>query len=50
VYAEQVVIELVGHSVAEEAYLYPAVRESLPDGDKVAAKELEDHAEAERTR
>ncbi|MER5472576.1 hemerythrin domain-containing protein [Streptomyces sp. NPDC002935] len=49
VYAEQAVIELVRHSVAEEAYLYPAVREFLPDGDKVADKELEDHAEAERT-
>lgn len=42
-------IELVRHSVAEEAYLYPAVREFLPDGDTVADKEIEDHAEAERT-
>lgn len=48
-YADQAVIELVRHSVAEEAYLYPAVREFLPDGDRVADKEIEDHAEAERT-
>ncbi|MGK9465198.1 hemerythrin domain-containing protein (plasmid) [Streptomyces sp. G6] len=48
-YADQAVIELVRHSVAEEAYLYPAVRELLPDGDSVADKEIEDHAEAERT-
>ncbi|MFI6809087.1 hemerythrin domain-containing protein [Streptomyces luteogriseus] len=48
-YADQAVIELVRHSVAEEAYLYPAVREFLPDGDSIADKEIEDHAEAERT-
>ncbi|WP_327596088.1 hemerythrin domain-containing protein [Streptomyces chartreusis] len=48
-YADQAVTELVRHSIAEEVYLYPAVRELLPDGDTVADKELEDHAEAERT-
>ncbi|AMW14562.1 hemerythrin [Streptomyces qaidamensis] len=48
-YADQAVIELVRHSVAEEAYLYPAVRAFLPDGDFVADKEIEDHAGAERT-
>ncbi|MGW7053613.1 hemerythrin domain-containing protein [Streptomyces sp. NPDC054887] len=49
VYADQVTMELVRHSVAEEAYLYPAVREHVPGGDALADKELEDHAEAERT-
>ncbi|MGC9382233.1 hemerythrin domain-containing protein [Streptomyces sp. MH13] len=48
-YADQAVIELVRRSVAEEAYLYPAVREFLSDGDTIADKEIEDHAEAERT-
>ncbi|HZG05884.1 MAG TPA: hemerythrin domain-containing protein [Streptomyces sp.] len=48
-YADQAVRELVRHSVAEEQYLYPAVRDFLPDGDEVADKELEDHATAERT-
>ncbi|MFE7767105.1 hemerythrin domain-containing protein [Streptomyces sp. NPDC057438] len=48
-YADKVTIELVRHSVAEEAYLYPAVREHVPDGDAIADRELEDHAEAERT-
>lgn len=48
-YADRAVIELVRHPVAEEAYLYPAVREFLLDGDTVADKEIEDHAEAERT-
>ncbi|SDL38693.1 Hemerythrin HHE cation binding domain-containing protein [Nonomuraea maritima] len=47
--AEQVVIELVRHAVAEEAYLYPAVREHVPGGDPLADKELAEHAEAERT-
>ncbi|ARE72724.1 hemerythrin [Streptomyces sp. Sge12] len=47
-YADKLTIELVRHSVAEEEYLYPAVREHLPDGDAIADKELEDHAAAER--
>ncbi|CAM5627595.1 Hemerythrin OS=Streptomyces pilosus OX=28893 GN=GCM10010280_48560 PE=4 SV=1 [Streptomyces pilosus] len=49
VYADQAVIELVRHSVAEEAYLYPAVREHVPGGDALADRELEDHATAEQT-
>lgn len=47
-YADQVTIELVRHSVAEEAYLYPAVREHVPGGDTLADRELEDHAQAEQ--
>ncbi|MET9445091.1 hemerythrin domain-containing protein [Streptomyces sp. NPDC006610] len=47
-HADQVTMELVRHSVAEEAYLYPAVREHVPDGDSIADKELEDHANAEQ--
>ncbi|MFJ6793217.1 hemerythrin domain-containing protein [Streptomyces sp. NPDC091268] len=46
--AEQAIMELIRHSVAEESYLYPAVREHLADGDSLADKELEDHAAAER--
>ncbi|MFE5400134.1 hemerythrin domain-containing protein [Streptomyces sp. NPDC056580] len=46
--ADQATIELVRHSVAEEAYLYPAVRKHVEGGDALADKELEDHAEAER--
>ncbi|MGX1881746.1 hemerythrin domain-containing protein [Streptomyces sp. NPDC055287] len=49
VYADQVTMELVRHSVAEEAYLYPAVRKHVEGGDALADKELEDHAEAEQT-
>lgn len=45
---DDVTIELVRHSVAEEMYLYPAVRQHLPNGDQLADKELEDHAGVER--
>jgi hemerythrin superfamily protein len=48
VHADQAVMELVRHSVAEEQYLYPAVREHVANGDAMADKELEDHAKAER--
>ncbi|MDP9867567.1 MULTISPECIES: hemerythrin domain-containing protein [Streptosporangium] len=46
---EKVIIELVRHSVAEEAYLYPAVRDLVPGGAELADRELAEHAEAERT-
>ena len=39
--------KLVRHSVAEEQYLYLAVREHVPGGDAIADKELSDHAEVE---
>lgn len=45
--ADQLTIELVRHSVAEEQHLYPAVRKHLSGGDKVAEKELSDHAQVE---
>jgi hemerythrin superfamily protein len=47
-YADQVTMELVRHSVAEEAYLYPAVREHIANGDAMADRELQDHAKAEQ--
>lgn len=46
--ADHVITELVRHSVAEEMYMYPAAREHLPDGDKLADHELKEHAEAEK--
>ncbi|MDT0445001.1 hemerythrin domain-containing protein [Streptomyces johnsoniae] len=46
--ADRATIELVRHSVAEEAYLYPAVREHVPDGGPIADKEIDDHATAEQ--
>lgn len=44
---DEVTIELVRHSVAEEQYLYPAVREHVEDGDRIADKEIADHARIE---
>ncbi|MFB6615084.1 hemerythrin domain-containing protein [Streptomyces sp. NPDC085524] len=46
--ADQLTIELVRHSVAEEEHLYPVVREHFPDGDLIADKELADHAHVEK--
>ncbi|MFF3565288.1 hemerythrin domain-containing protein [Streptomyces sp. NPDC002574] len=45
---DEVTIELVRHSVAEEMYLYPAVREHVAGGDALADKEIQEHAEMER--
>lgn len=46
--ADHVIAELVRHSVAEEQFLYPAVREHLSGGDQLADKEIEEHGEAEK--
>ncbi|MFJ7906654.1 hemerythrin domain-containing protein [Kitasatospora sp. NPDC096204] len=45
---DEFTIELVRHSVAEEQYLYPAVREHVPGGAALADKEISDHAAVER--
>ncbi|MFC0029217.1 hemerythrin domain-containing protein [Micromonospora chaiyaphumensis] len=47
--ADVVIAELVRHSVAEEAYVYPAARKALPDGDQLAEHEIAEHSDAERT-
>lgn len=43
-----VVAELVRHSVAEEQYLYPALREHVDGGDEIADHEIAEHSEAEQ--
>lgn len=45
---EQVVAELVRHAVAEEAWLYPAIRERLDDGNAIADRETSEHHEVEQ--
>ncbi|MFI6588525.1 hemerythrin domain-containing protein [Embleya sp. NPDC050493] len=45
--ADELTMELVRHSVAEEMHLYPAVRKHVEDGDSIADKELADHAAVE---
>ncbi|MEV7442589.1 hemerythrin domain-containing protein [Streptomyces sp. NPDC091204] len=45
---DEITIELVRHSVAEEQYLYPAVREHVKGGGPMADKEIEDHGRVEK--
>ncbi|MFB8182282.1 hemerythrin domain-containing protein [Streptomyces sp. NPDC055966] len=45
---DEVTIELVRHSVAEEEYLYPAVRKHVEGGDRLADKEIADHGRVEK--
>ncbi|MER6678607.1 hemerythrin domain-containing protein [Streptomyces sp. NPDC000983] len=44
---DEVTIELVRHSIAEEEYLYPAVRKHVPGGDGIADREIADHGRVE---
>ncbi|MPY32862.1 hemerythrin domain-containing protein, partial [Streptomyces adustus] len=45
---DEITIELVRHSVAEEEHLYPAVREHIKGGDRIADKEIADHTRVEK--
>jgi hemerythrin superfamily protein len=47
--ADIAITELVRHAVAEEMYVYPAMRENLPDGEEVVEHDTEEHKELERT-
>jgi hemerythrin superfamily protein len=40
--------ELVRHAVAEEMYVYPAMRKHLPDGEKAVEHDVEEHKQLER--
>jgi hemerythrin superfamily protein len=40
---ETVIAELMRHSVAEEMYVYPAMREHLPDGEAQVQDDIEEH-------
>ncbi|MEU4221785.1 hemerythrin domain-containing protein [Actinoplanes sp. NPDC026623] len=40
--------ELVRHAVAEEMYVYPAMRKHLPGGDKAVEHDVEEHQQLER--
>ena len=41
--AETVIAELMRHSVAEEMYVYPAMREHLPDGESSVQHDIDEH-------
>lgn len=45
---DTVISELVRHAVAEEMYVYPAMRDHLENGDKAVAHDVEEHDQIER--
>jgi len=45
--ADVVIGELVRHSVAEEMFVYPAMRKHLPDGDEAVEHDVAEHKELE---
>ena len=47
--ADMVISEIVRHAVAEEIYVYPAMREHLPNGDEAAEHDIKEHKDLERT-
>ncbi len=44
---DTVISEVVRHSVAEEMYVYPAMREHLPDGEQAVEHDTEEHQQLE---
>lgn len=46
--ADHVIADLVRHSVAEEQYMYPVAKDRVPDGQRLVAEEIQEHAEAEQ--
>lgn len=44
---DEVTIELVRHSIAEEEYLYPAVRKHIEGGGEIVDREIADHGRVE---
>jgi iron-sulfur cluster repair protein YtfE (RIC family) len=47
--ADTLISELVRHSVAEEMYVYPAMRKHLADGEQAVQHDVEEHKELEQT-
>lgn len=45
--ADIVISEVVRHSVSEEMYVYPAMREHLPDGERLVEHDIQEHKELE---
>jgi len=44
---DTVIAELMRHSVAEEMYVYPAMRKHVPDGDAAVEHDVKEHQELE---
>jgi hemerythrin superfamily protein len=47
--ADTVIAEVVRHAIAEEMYVYPAMREHVPDGDQAVEHDIEEHKQLEGT-
>jgi hemerythrin superfamily protein len=47
--ADTITAELVRHSAAEEMFVYPAIKEHLPDGEQVVEHDTQEHKQIERT-
>jgi hemerythrin superfamily protein len=47
--ADTVIAEVVRHAIAEEMYVYPAMRDHVPDGDKEVEHDVEEHKQLEET-
>jgi hemerythrin superfamily protein len=45
--ADIIIAELMRHAVAEEMYVYPAMREHLPDGEAAVRHDIEEHQQLE---
>lgn len=45
--ADTVISEVVRHAVAEEMYVYPAVRKHVPEGEQMVEHDIEEHKEIE---
>jgi hemerythrin superfamily protein len=45
--ADQLIAELVRHAVAEEMFVYPEMREHLPNGEEVVEHDKQEHHELE---
>ncbi len=47
--ADTVIAEVVRHAVAEEMYVYPAMRKHVPNGEKEVEHDIEEHKQLEET-
>src|SRR5436190_3949381 len=47
--ADTAISELVRHAVAEEMYVYPAMRKYLSDGERAVEHDVEEHKQLEST-
>lgn len=47
--ADTAITEIVRHAVAEEMYVYPAMRAHLPNGEEVVQHDIQEHKELDQT-